>query len=189
MTRIYTKTGDDGTTGLIGGKRVSKDGLRIEAYGAVDELNAVLGLACAHSLPKRVQGIVNRIQNDLFTVGANLALPPETERSAYGIPPISEEHVRTLEGEIDACEEALKPLRQFILPGGTLAGAALHLARTAARRAERQCVALARSESVDPIIIRYLNRLSDLCFVLARFVNQEASQDESHPTFGRSETK
>ncbi len=189
MTRIYTKTGDDGTTGLIGGQRVSKDAIRIEAYGAVDELNAILGLACADSLPERVRKVVLRIQDNLFTVGANLALPQEKERSSYGIPALTEEYVHNLEEEIDACEAVLKPLRQFILPGGVRPGAVLHFARTAARRAERQCVALAHSESVDPQIIRYLNRLSDLCFVLARFVNQEASQEEAHPTFGRRETK
>lgn len=185
MARIYTKTGDDGTTGLIGGKRVSKDVIRIEAYGAVDELNAVLGLACAYALPESVRRILRRIQDDLFTVGANLALPAGTERSAYGIPMITEKHTHALELDIDACEKVLKPLRRFILPGGSIAGATLHIARTSARRAERRCVALARAEDVDPEIIRYLNRLSDLCFVLARSINREESLEEAHPTFGK----
>lgn len=185
MARIYTKTGDDGTTGLIGGKRVTKDAIRIEAYGAVDELNAILGLVCSYALPERVRGTLHRIQDDLFTVGANLALPAATERSAFGVPPVLEEDVHALEQEIDACEEVLSPLRRFILPGGSTPGAMLHVARTAARRAERRCVTLARAEDVNPEIIRYLNRLSDLCFVLARLVNQEESQKETHPTFGK----
>ncbi|MGD0308669.1 MAG: cob(I)yrinic acid a,c-diamide adenosyltransferase [Acidobacteriota bacterium] len=187
MTRIYTKTGDDGTTGLIGGKRVFKDDLRIEAYGAIDELNAVLGVACAHPLPECVRGTIHRIQDDLFSVGANLALPAGTQHGSFNVPPIVENQITHLERDIDGCQETLEPLRRFILPGGNAPGALLHLARTVARRAERRCVALARTEEVDPSIIRYLNRLSDLCFVLARFVNQQESQPEDHPTFGKGD--
>jgi cob(I)alamin adenosyltransferase len=166
MTRIYTKTGDDGTTGLIGGKCVAKDDPRIEAYGSVDELNAILGVVCSFPLPERTRRILARIQNDLFSIGAELALPSGMERDKWGIP-------------------SLTPLRQFILPGGSAAAAQLHLARTVARRVERRCVTLAHLEQIDQQIIRYLNRLSDLCFVLARYVNQKDSQAEIHPTFGK----
>jgi len=187
MTRIYTKTGDDGTTGLIGGKRVSKDALRIEAYGAIDELNAVLGVASAHPVPERVHGILRRIQDDLFSVGANLALPAGMEHGSFNVPPIVEDQITRLEKDIDGFQEALPPLRQFILPGGNAPGALLHLARTVARRAERRCVSLAHTEDIDPRIICYLNRLSDLCFVLARYVNQQEGHAEDHPTFGKGD--
>ncbi len=185
MARIYTKTGDDGTTGLIGGKRVHKDASRIEAYGAVDELNAVLGMVCAATLPEPVRRILSRVQDDLFSIGADLALPPGMDRKEWGIPAIPDENVAVLERAIDECQSGLPPLRQFILPGGSAAGAALHFARTVARRAERRCVALAHAEPVDPQIIRYLNRLSDLCFVLARHVNNAENQPEFHPRFGK----
>jgi cob(I)alamin adenosyltransferase len=185
MTRIYTKTGDDGTTGLIGGKRVSKDAPRIEAYGCVDELNAALGVAGAFPLSERVGKIIRRVQDDLFRIGANLALPPGTDRSKWGVPSIVDGDIKALEQDIDDCQALLAPLRRFILPGGAPAGALLHLARTIARRAERRCVTLARAEQVDPLIIRYLNRVSDLCFVLARRVNQECCQPEVHPSFGQ----
>jgi len=184
MTRIYTTTGDDGSTGLIGGKRVPKDAPRIEACGSIDELNAILGVVCSFPLPDRVVRVLGQVQDSLFSIGAGIALPPGQERGAWGIPAITDEQVKELEHEIDACEEALPQLRRFILPGGSLAGALLHLARTIARRAERRCVTLKRDEPVDPQVIRYLNRLSDLCFVLARYVNQEDSRKETHPTFG-----
>jgi cob(I)alamin adenosyltransferase len=187
MTRIYTKTGDDGTTGLIGGKRVHKDASRIEAYGVVDELNAVLGVVCASPLPERVRRILRRVQDDLFSIGADLALPAGMERKEWGVPAILDENIAGLEREMDECQSELPQLQRFILPGGSAPGAMLHLARTVARRAERRCVALARAEPVDPQIIRYLNRLSDLCFVLARYVNQKNSQSEIHPTFGKEE--
>jgi cob(I)alamin adenosyltransferase len=188
MTRIYTNTGDDGTTGLIGGMRVSKDALRIETCGTVDELNAVLGVVGSLPLPEQARGIIRRVQDDLFNIGANLALPPGMEGGKWGIPAIAAADIMALERDIDSCEAVLKPLRRFILPGGSAAGAQLHLARTVARRAERRCVALAHSEPVDPEIIRYLNRLSDLCFVLARTVNQATAQLEIHPAFGKPES-
>jgi len=187
MTRIYTKTGDGGTTGLIGGKRVSKDAPRIEAYGCVDELNAVLGVAGAFPLPEQVRRTIHRVQDDLFSIGANLALPAGMERSKRGIPSIEDGDIQALEQEIDDCQASLTTLERFILPGGSAPGALLHLARTVARRAERRCVTLARAEQVDPQIIRYLNRVSDLCFVLARCVNQVNSQPEIHPSFGKRE--
>lgn len=185
MSKIYTRTGDDGTTGLIAGTRVGKDSLRITAYGTVDELNAVVGLVRSHPLPERTEGILQRIQDDLFTVGAHLALPPGKDRERWGIPAMSADDVLVLEKEIDECEALLEPLRQFILPGGVPAGALLHLARTVCRRAERYCVALSHKEEIDALIITYLNRLSDLCFVLARYVNHLSYKPESHPTFGK----
>ncbi len=186
MTRIYTKTGDDGTTGLIGGQRVHKDASRIEAYGVVDELNAVFGVVCASPLPERVRPILRRVQDDLFTIGADLALPAGMDRKEWGVPAILDENIAGLEREIDECQSELPQLQRFILPGGSAPGAMLHLARTVARRAERRCVALAHAEPVDPQIIRYLNRLSDLCFVLARYVNHKNSQPETPSDFRES---
>lgn len=185
MVRIYTRTGDDGTTGLIGGKRVSKDHLRIEAYGSVDELNALLGVVRSYSPPEPVERILQRIQDDLFTIGAALALPAGADRNRYKVPDVAAADVTALERDIDECEQQIEPLGKFILPGGTTAAALLHLARTVARRAERECVSLARAEALDPQILRYLNRLSDLCFVLARLVNRRSGQPEPYPTFGK----
>jgi cob(I)alamin adenosyltransferase len=185
LTKIYTKTGDDGTTGLIGGARVPKDSPRVEAFGSVDELNAVLGVVRSYSLPEHLDRVLERIQDDLFTVGAELALPPGEDRAGLGIPPLCEESIQALERDIDEYEVNLEPLGRFVLPGGTAAAAMLHLARTVARRAERCSVRLAHLEKADPLIVPYLNRLSDLCFVLARFVNRLESKPESHPTFGR----
>jgi cob(I)alamin adenosyltransferase len=184
VTRIYTRTGDDGTTGLIGGRRVSKDDLRIEAYGSVDELNSVVGLARSHALPGAVEEILARVQDDLFTIGARLATPGSSA-AGPGFAALTADSVVSLERAIDRCEAELPPLRQFVLPGGAPAGALLHMARTVARRAERGCVALARTDSVASEVLSYLNRLSDLLFVLARFVNLKSGIAEVHPTFGR----
>lgn len=183
MARIYTKTGDNGTTGLIGGKRVPKDSPYIEACGALDELNAVIGVVRSYELPDPIDSVLQLIQDDLFTIGAELANPGGINRKS---PEIGDLEVERLEREIDAIEKGLKPLKQFILPGGSIPGAKLHLARAVARRAERQCVTLFRTEKIHHSILRYLNRLSDLCFVLARQVNQQKSVPESQPTFGRS---
>ncbi len=176
MAKIYTKTGDDGTTGLIGGERVSKDCLRIEAVGSLDELNASLGVVRSHVLPAGVDQTLGRIQNDIITLGSLLAAPPKLEPRKQ----ILDEDVRMMECDIDRYEGSLKPLKNFILPGGTGAGAALHLSRAVARRAERHCVALSRLEKIHPRILQYLNRLSDLCFVLARYVNLRQSAPETH---------
>ena len=183
MARIYTRTGDDGTTGLIGGKRVTKDSPYTQACGSLDELNALIGVARSHSLPEDVDRVLQRVQDELFTIGAELAVPGGSPRAPES--KIGDDEIRRLETEIDAIEDRLEPLRQFILPGGSVAGAELHLARTVARRAERNCVALSRMETIRPVILRYLNRLSDLCFVLARHVNKQQSIPEQHPTFGR----
>lgn len=167
--RIYTKTGDDGTTGLLGGQRVSKDSPRVEAYGSVDELNAHLGLAIAQ-MPthERFRQMLQQAQNDLFVVGAELAVPVGKKPV---IAPLSEGHVLTIERYIDEVEEQLQPLRHFILPGGTVAAATLHVARTVCRRAERRVVSLFHVEPGNPYIVTYLNRLGDLLFVMARAVN------------------
>lgn len=185
MARIYTKTGDDGTTQLIGGRRVSKDSARIQAYGSVDELNAVLGVICSTAVADEIQSVLGRIQDDLFTVGADLALPEQSKRKELGIPGIRDADILFIEEAIDRFQPRLEPIKQFILPGGSSAGALLHYGRTVARRAERCCVTVAHTESMDPQIIRYLNRLSDLLFVLARLANRQGSYSESHPSFGK----
>lgn len=182
MTRIYTRTGDDGTTGLIGGKRVPKNSPYVESGGSLDELNALLGVVRSNKLPGEVDRILQMVQDDLFTIGAELANPEGSKRQA---PRIGDGEIKRLEREIDVIESALEPLKKFILPGGSAAGSELHLARAVARRAERHCVTLSQVENVDPAVLRYLNRLSDLCFVLARYVNRELSIPECHPTFGK----
>ena len=182
MARIYTRTGDDGTTGRIGGKRVSKDSPSVEACGSLDELNAVLGVVRSHALPDSVDKILQLVQDHLFTIGAELATPEGAERRSKEL---GDEEIRLLENEIDALEDSLPALREFVLPGGVVAGAELHFARAVARRAERHCVSLTRLEKINPKILCYLNRLSDLCFVLARYVNRQQSVPESHPTFGK----
>ncbi len=169
-TRIYTKTGDDGTTGLFGGNRVAKDSLRIEAYGTVDELNAILGVALAANVPEELIDELTDVSSTLFTLGADLATPLDPPPS-FAIPRITGEHIMELERRIDRHDEALEPLKVFILPGGTPAAAALHQARTVCRRAERAAVALARTEDVGPHVVTYLNRLSDYLFTVARRAN------------------
>ncbi|HEV2972314.1 MAG TPA: cob(I)yrinic acid a,c-diamide adenosyltransferase [Pirellulales bacterium] len=173
--KIYTKTGDNGETGLFGGPRVRKDSPRIEAYGTVDELNALIGLARSESLPGKIDELLARIQSELFDVGAELATP---DPKRHGTSLVGPAHVAALESAIDRIEALLKPLKQFILPGGTRAAAALHVARTVCRRAERGVVTLSRApdETISPDLIVYLNRLSDLLFVLARAANAAAGQ-------------
>jgi cob(I)alamin adenosyltransferase len=168
--KIYTKTGDAGETGLWGGQRVAKDALRVHAYGSVDECGAALGLARASGLDPQLDALLARIQDQLFVVGADLATPGD----AATIPRVGEEEIAFLERTIDQLEGELAPLKQFILPGGSLAAAHLHLARTICRRAERWTVTLAREESVRPQVQVYLNRLSDCLFVLARAANARA---------------
>jgi cob(I)alamin adenosyltransferase len=171
--KIYTKTGDQGVTGLLGKGRVRKDDVRIEAYGTIDELNAALGLARAHGLDVAADGLVAQLQDDLFVVGSALADPAPSGPFYHAI---GEQHITRLETTIDALEAELSPLSHFILPGGTLPAAQLHLARAVCRRAERLTVKLAHQpgENVSSAAIIYLNRLSDLLFVLARAVNRRA---------------
>jgi cob(I)alamin adenosyltransferase len=180
LTRIYTRTGDGGTTALASGERRPKFDLRIDAYGTVDETNSCIGLARLHTAEAwpEVDAMLGRIQNDLFDLGADLATP---EGKAVSHEPlrIVEAQVERLEREIDGLNEHLSPLRSFVLPGGTPAGAALHLARTVCRRAERLAVALAGTpqEKVSPALIKYLNRLSDFLFVASRAVNDHGGRD------------
>lgn len=175
--KIYTRTGDDGTTGLFGGPRVRKDSPRIEAYGAVDELNCVLGLTRAAQPPAEIDALLERFQNELFELGAELASP---QAEKLGTATIGPTHVERLEQAIDRFEAGLTPLRQFILPGGAPCAAWLHLARTVCRRAERRVVALASlpGETVSASAVTYLNRLSDLLFVLARASNAACGEPD-----------
>lgn len=179
INKIYTKTGDGGTTGLVDGPRRQKDDLRIEAYGTVEEANATVGLARLHSKDMaRADHTLARIQNDLFDLGSDLATPGPDEGRKYKALRTTAKQVEWLENQIDIYNEALEPLRSFILPGGTPLSAALHLARTVTRRAERIAVALKRAEpEVNPEVLRYLNRLSDLLFVLSRVANGNGSKD------------
>jgi cob(I)alamin adenosyltransferase len=172
--KVYTRRGDAGETDLFGGARVPKDHLRVEAYGAVDELNAALGVAAAASGHADVRALAGELQSRLFDLGAQLAAPDAERRAKSALPGPRDEHVAELERRIDAFEAELPPLRRFVLPGGTPASAAFHLARTVCRRAERRAVALGHAESVDPLALRFLNRLSDLLFVLARLENRRA---------------
>ena len=174
--KIYTRTGDDGTTGLIGGRRVSKSDPRIDCYGTVDELNAAVGVA-ASAAGRELAALLRAVQNDLFVLGSHLASPPDDSRAA-SLPPLDESIARRLEGEIDAAEAGLPPLRQFILPGGGEASARLHLARTVCRRAERLAVALAADAPVPDVAVCYLNRLSDWLFVMARRANRDAGVED-----------
>jgi cob(I)alamin adenosyltransferase len=176
--RIYTKTGDAGETGLFGGGRVPKSHPRVEAYGAVDELNATLGWAGATVRTSSIGDTLRLLQPDLFAIGAHLATPVTEGRTPPELPPLPHERIAALESWIDAAEADLPELRSFILPGGSAGGAALHVARTVCRRAERRVVELALGEAVAGVIIVYLNRLSDLLFVLARLENQHASAVE-----------
>ena len=177
--RIYTRTGDEGDTGLFGGGRVSKDDSRVEAYGAVDELNAVIGMARAIELMPRVDEILAPVQRDLFGLGAILATPDrEKMHEQLAKARIDDERIAQLERAIDAGEEELEPLKAFILPGGTPKAAALHVARTVCRRAERRVVHLQQTVELPPLVTIYLNRLSDLLFVLARVANRRAGAGE-----------
>ncbi len=172
--KIYTRRGDGGETDLFGAARVSKDDARVEAYGAVDELLAALGLAAAESAQADVCALVGEIQRALFGLGSYLATPDAQRRAKTGIAPPEDAAVAALEAAIDRCEGELEPLKRFILPGGTRAAASLHHARTVCRRAERRCVSLHRQEALAASALRYLNRLSDLLFVLARVENKRA---------------
>lgn len=170
ITRVYTRSGDDGTTGLGDGSRVAKDDLRIDTYGTVDELNAALGVAVAAGLDARLVGVLARIQNELFNVGSDLCFP-EPAKLERPLPTVEERHVQALETLMDELNEDLEPLANFVLPAGAPGCAQLHVARTICRRAERCAVALAAREPVGAWVIRYLNRLSDALFVMARWEN------------------
>lgn len=186
MPKVYTKTGDQGTTGLMGGRRVRKDDLRIHTYGTIDELNSFLGLVIAMletqkqsaKIKKEIPPILIRIQKELFNVGCQLANPQSKKEKKW--PHITDQHVKDLELMIDRFEAELPPLRQFILPGNHPIAATLHVARSICRRAERQCVSLCYKSRTNKIIIQYLNRLSDGLFVLARWVSKKLGMPETY---------
>jgi cob(I)alamin adenosyltransferase len=166
LTKIYTRTGDAGTTGLGDGSRIAKDSLRIEAIGAVDELNSALGVLLAEPIPENIRAELLAIQHDLFDLGGELSIPGHTS--------VGPQHVTRLENELDRHNADLAPLKEFILPGGSRGAALCHVARTVCRRAERRVVSLSTTEPLSPSLQRYLNRLSDLLFVLCRVLNREA---------------
>jgi cob(I)alamin adenosyltransferase len=173
ITRVYTRTGDDGTTGLGSGQRVPKDSLRIEAYGTVDELNSHIGVALASGAHEPAASALARIQNELFHLGSDLCIREE-DKKRLPAPKIEKRHVVALEKLMDELSEELAPLENFILPGGSPAAAALHVARTVCRRAERRVLALSRQEQIGPHALTYLNRLSDALFVMARYENKKS---------------
>ncbi len=177
--KIYTKTGDSGETGLFGGGRVQKDDIRVDAYGDVDELNAVLGMARCIEVMPRIDEVLVPVQRDLFAIGALLATP-DREKMALHLQKarIDEARIAELEHAIDDAEQELEPLKAFIIPGGTPKAAALHVARTVCRRAERHVVRLQHEVDLPPLAVMYLNRLSDLLFTLARLANRRAGAGE-----------
>jgi cob(I)alamin adenosyltransferase len=188
--KIYTKTGDRGDTGLFGGGRVPKDHVRVDAYGEVDELNSTLGLVVLHLDAAGEQALADglrQVQGDLFTIGANLATPAPEDggRENAFIPPLDPSRIEALEQWIDAADGELQPLASFVLPGGSPAAAVLHLARTVCRRAERRVVTLSREATVRPEYVMYLNRLSDLLFVLARAANPPGEEPLWRPGASR----
>ena len=184
ITRVYTRAGDGGETALVGGRRVAKDAPRIEAYGTIDELNAVIGLARVFNAEQLKKGkdyrwldeVFRRLQNELFDLGSELATPDDAVYE--GMHRVGEAQVKALEQLMDRCQKDLKPLKSFVLPGGGRVGGFLHQARTVCRRAERRVLALARVETISPWPLKYVNRLSDLLFVLSRWVGQRLGETE-----------
>ena len=183
ITRVYTRAGDKGTTALVGGARVAKDAARIEAYGTIDELNSFVGLARvfnrespAGPARERLEQMLQQIQNELFDLGSELATPPAAEYE--GMFRVGAEQVTALERVIDECQEDLQPLQSFVLPGGGRVSGMLHVARTVCRRAERNILRLSREEPVGEHVLPYVNRLSDLFFVLARWIGKQAGETE-----------
>jgi cob(I)alamin adenosyltransferase len=170
LSRIYTRTGDNGTTGLGDGTRVNKDSVRVEAMGDVDELNAVIGVLLTEPLPALIQKTLTRVQHDLFDLGGEICIP--------GHAMVKPERIDTLENVLDELNDELEPLKEFILPGGTRAAAYCHLARTVCRRAERQLIRLNHEEAVTETSLKYLNRLSDLLFVMCRAINKAAGRPD-----------
>jgi len=177
LTKLYTRRGDEGETSLGGGQRISKDAPRVAAYGTVDELNAVLGAALALGLAPRLDEAFRPIQNELFHLGSDLCFR-EADKAKHALPQIEARHIERLEHLIDEFNSVVGPLQNFILPGLTLGAAQLHVARTVCRRAEREVVTLARREAIGAFALRYLNRLSDLLFVAARYENKQRAVPE-----------
>jgi cob(I)alamin adenosyltransferase len=195
ITRVYTRTGDKGDTALVGGRRVPKDSPRIEAYGTIDELNSIIGLVRAFNEEKSrnakaqrfLDEVLAKIQDELFDLGSELATPPDAEYS--GMYHIGDAEVKRLEATMDRCQKELAPLKSFVLPGGGKVGAFLHQCRTVCRRAERDLLRLSRSEPVSEWAIKYVNRLSDLFFVLARWAAKQAGEPEALWQRGLQEVK
>jgi cob(I)alamin adenosyltransferase len=183
INRVYTRTGDDGSTGLVGGARVAKDSLRVESYGAIDELSSIVGMARVFNSEEppgpvrfRVEEILRRLQNELFDLGSELATSPDAVYE--GMFRVSAADVRALEAAMDECQKDLEPLKSFVLPGGGRVSGLLHVARTVCRRAEREVLRLNREEPVGEFVLAYLNRLSDLFFVLSRWVGNQRGESE-----------
>ena len=170
LSKIYTRTGDKGSTGLGDGTRVDKDSPRVEAYGTVDELNSVIGLLLTETLPEKLWAALTDIQHDLFDLGGELCIP--------GRSVVTDERVTQLENILDELNADLSPLKEFILPGGSRAAAICHVARTVCRRADRRVITLTKIESVPEVTVKYINRLSDLLFVMARFLNKQADHGD-----------
>ena len=195
ITRVYTRTGDKGDTALVGGRRVPKDSPRIEAYGTIDELNSIIGLVRAFNDEKShnakaqrfLDEVLAKIQDELFDLGSELATPPDAEYS--GMYHIGDGEVKRLEATMDRCQKELAPLKSFVLPGGGKVGAFLHQCRTVCRRAERDLLRLSRTEPVSEWAIKYVNRLSDLFFVLARWAAKQAGEPEALWQRGLQEVK
>jgi cob(I)alamin adenosyltransferase len=177
LTKIYTRTGDGGLTGLGGGQRVPKDSQRVETYGTVDELNSQIGVALATGLCERLAAELPLIQNELFDLGSDLATPA-TSQARHPVPTVETRHIEKLERLIDEFNDVVGPLANFLLPGGSPGAAQLHVARTVCRRAERAATTLARDEEVGPTVLPYLNRLSDALFVMARYENHARAVSE-----------
>jgi cob(I)alamin adenosyltransferase len=184
ITKVYTRTGDNGETALVGGKRVPKDSARIEAYGTIDELNSIVGLARAFNDEKLSEGeahrfldlVLRQIQDELFDLGSELATPPDFFQE--GMYRVGEREVKKIEQLIDECQKSLEPLKSFILPGGGKLGAYLHQCRTVCRRAEREILRLSRAEELSEWPVKYVNRLSDLFFVLSRWISKQTGEEE-----------
>jgi cob(I)alamin adenosyltransferase len=184
ITKVYTRTGDNGETALVGGKRVPKDSARIEAYGTIDELNSIVGLARAFNEEKLSEGeahrfldlVLRQIQDELFDLGSELATPPDFFQE--GMFRVGEREIKKIEQLIDECQKSLEPLKSFILPGGGKLGAYLHQCRTVCRRAEREILRLSRVEELSEWPVKYVNRLSDLFFVLSRWISKQTGEEE-----------
>ena len=184
ITKVYTRTGDRGDTALVGGKRVAKDSPRVDAYGAIDELNSIVGLArvfneenlAAGEAHQFLDGVLCQIQDELFDLGSELATPPEFFKE--GMYQVGAEQIKKLEKLMDRCQADLEPLKSFILPGGGRIGAYLHQCRTVCRRAERDVLRLSRTEEINADVIKYINRLSDLFFILARWISKQMGERE-----------
>jgi len=175
--KIYTKTGDDGTTGLLGGSRVKKYNIRLEAYGTVDELNSALGVLRSYSIPEELSDIIINVQNTLFNIGSRLASDEQGDNFTASLA-LSDRHIDFIEAAIDRLEDELPELKNFIIPGGDPAAASCHVARTICRRAERRIVEFSEQNKVQPEIIKFINRLSDLLFVMARKLNSVNNEQE-----------